>query len=128
MRRSPFLVATALFAAAACDANVQLPVRAETVAISTSVEDLVCHVRAISNEQGLSFHYGTFTKGTAQMATFRLIGEPFELEMVRWDARPQYEIRAYDMSKDGSARQIANRSLDEFTSALTERVTRICAG
>ncbi len=92
-----------------------------------SVDELVCHVRAIAKEQRLSFHYGTFTDQTARKATIRLIGEAFELEMARWDARPKYEIRAYDMSKDGSARQIADRSFDRFKTTLIERLTGECA-
>ena len=122
-----FLIAAASFATAACEPTVQLPVRAEIVAVSVSVDELVCHVRAIAKEQRLSFHYGTFTVQTGRKATIRLIGEAFELEMARWDARPQYEIRAYDMSKDGSARQIANRSFDQFKTTLIERLTGKCA-
>lgn len=128
MRRlKSYLLSGALFVTAGCEPTIQLPVRTETVAVAVSVDQLICHVRAIAKEQRLSFHYGTFTDQTGPKATIRLIGETFELEMARWDRQPQYEIRAYDLSKDASARKAAARSLQRFKTTLIERLRGQCS-
>ena len=129
MRRfKPYPLLAALFMTAGCEPTIQLPVRAETVAVPNSVDELVCHARAIAKDQRLSFHYGTFTDQTGEKAIIRLIGKKFELEMARWDRRPQYEIRAYDMTQDASARHVAARSLERFKTTLIKRLTVKCMG
>ena len=111
----------------ACKATTQLPVKTEQIPVSVSVNELVCHVRGIAAQQGLSFHYGTFTDATGPKATFRLVGSSLELELARWGGSSAYELRAYDMSKTDKAHQAANRAFDRFKTELVERLKRKCA-
>ena len=121
------LIVALSLALSACKATTQLPLRTEQIRVLVSVDQLVCHVRGIAAEQRLSFHYGTFTDQTGPRATFRLIGDVFELELVKWGAQSSYELRAYDMSKNASAGQAADRAFERFRTTLTEQLRRKCA-
>ncbi len=60
-------------------------------------------------------------------ATIRLVGNLFELELAKWTARSPYELRAYDMSKDASARQTAEQAFDRFKTSFARRIEQNCA-
>jgi hypothetical protein len=111
----------------ACKATTKLPVRRELITLPTNVDQLVCHVRGIAAQQRLSFHYGTFpdTDGSTAV-TFRLIGNTFELTLAKFELRGPYDLRAYDLSADGTGRQSADRAFEHFKSALTEPVGSQC--
>lgn len=123
---TPSLISVLSLILCACEATTQLPVRTEQIPVSVSVNDLVCHVRGTAVEQGLSFHYGTFTDDIGPKATFRLVGSSSELELVKWGAGSAYELRAYDMSRADNAHQAANRAFDRFKTALVERLKAKC--
>lgn len=124
---SRHLILPLMLALCSCKATTQLPVTTDEITVRVGVDELVCHVRGLSAEQNLSFHYGTFTGNGGGQATFRLIGDLFEITMVRWNSRPVYELHAYDTSKDARARQQAARGLEHFKAALLERLGQECA-
>lgn len=110
----------------ACKATTDLPVSREVLELNVGADELVCHVKAISNAQRLSFHYGTSQQSFGTMATFRLIGEKFEITLVN-DQKPfEYDLRAYDMSDDGSARNRTAEAFSAFKTALTEPPNEEC--
>jgi hypothetical protein len=55
------------------------------------------------------------------------VGNLFELELAKWTARSPYELRAYDMSKDASARQTAEQAFDRFKTSFARRIEQNCA-
>lgn len=71
------LALVALLAVQACKPSVQLPVRTGFIAVPVSVDQLVCHVRAIAAEQQLDFHFSTFENDQGPKATMRLVGQSF---------------------------------------------------
>ena len=121
MRRS---LAFCLLLLASCRAQTQLPIIEQEVALSGPTEQLVCHVRGIAEAQKLSFHYGTFEPSKA---TFRLIGDGFELVAYNPEGAHAYVLQAYDMSSDGKGRAPALRAFAAFRTALLEPVSSACA-
>lgn len=110
----------------ACKPTTELPIRIEQIPVSVSVDDLVCHVRGIAAEQGLSFHFGRFTDASGPKATLRLIGSSLELELTKWGGKGSYELRAYDMSGSDKAHQAANRAFERFKTALVDGLKHNC--
>jgi len=110
----------------ACKATTHLPVTREVLELNVAADELVCHVKAISNDQRLSFHYGTSQQPFGTMATFRLIGEKFEITLVNNQKAFEYDLRAYEMSDDGSARSRAVDAFSAFKSALTAPTNAEC--
>ena len=115
------------FSLCACKATTEQPIRTEKIPVSVSVNELVCHVRGVAAEQGLSFHYGTFTDATGPKATFRMVDSSLELELAKWGGGRAYELRAYDMSKSDGANRNANRAFDRFKTALIDGLKHKCA-
>jgi hypothetical protein len=109
---------------ASCSARSQLPIVEQEVALSSPTEQLVCHVRGIAEAQKLSFHYGTFEP---RKATFRLIGDGFELVAYNPEGGRAYVLQAYDMSADGKGRAPALRAFARFRSALLKPEGGACA-
>ncbi len=108
----------------ACTAKTQLPVQDEEFALNLSTEQLVCQVRSIAAEQQLSFHYGTF-KASGSRATFRLIGNQFEI--VLYNPEHRYVLQAYDMSANGRVRERTLLAFARFKRALLARPSGSCA-
>jgi hypothetical protein len=126
MKSSAFWIIVAALLVSACKATIRLPVSREVLDLHISADQLVCHVRNISDAQRLSFHYGTSQQSFGIMATFRLIGDRFEITLVN-DQRPfEYDLRAYDMSDDGVARSRAKRAFAAFKTALMEQPKEEC--
>ena len=121
MRRS---LAFSFLFLASCWARTQLPIVDQEVALSGPTEQVVCHVRGIAEAQKLSFHYGTFEPSKA---TFRLIGDGFELIAYNPERAHTYVLQAYDMSSDGKGRAPALRAFAAFRTALLEPVSSACA-
>lgn len=117
-------LALGLLLLAGCSARTQLPIFEEEVELSVPTERLVCHVRSIAEAQKLSFHYGTFEPSKA---TFRLIGDGFELVVYNPERAHAYVLQAYDMSPDGKARAPAQHAFQAFRTALLEPVSSACA-
>ena len=125
MKRS-VIMATSASLLVACKATTHLPVTREVLELNIGAGELVCHVKAISNTQRLSFHYGTSQQSFGAMATFRLIGEKFEITLVN-DQKPfEYDLRAYDVSDDGSARNRTAEAFSAFKTALIEPPNEEC--
>jgi hypothetical protein len=101
MRRS---LAFGLQLLASCRAQTQLPIVEQDVDLNVRTEQLVCHVRRFAAAQKLSFHYGTFEPSKA---TFRLIGDGFELVAYNPEVPHSYVLQAYDMSSDGAEEELA---------------------
>ncbi len=109
---------------ASCWGRTQLPIVEQEVTLSGPTEQVVCHVRGIAEAQKLSFHYGTFEPSKA---TFRLIGDGFELIAYNPERAHTYVLQAYDMSSDGKGRAPALRAFAAFRTALLEPVSSACA-
>jgi hypothetical protein len=125
MRRSlAFGLLLGLLLLASCRAQTRLPIVEQDVELRVSTEQLVCHVRGIAEAQKLSFHYGTFEPSKA---TFRLIGDGFELIAYNPEGPHTYVVQAYDMSSDGKGRAPALRAYAAFRTALLEPVSSACA-
>ncbi len=97
MTRSQKLVLGAALLLAACQVTSHEPVKIEVLSIQMTADELVCHVRNISQDQGLSFHYGTSEQSFGTMATFRLIGDEFELLLLNPQKPFTYDLSAYDV-------------------------------
>jgi hypothetical protein len=109
---------------ASCWARTQLPIVEQEVALTGPTEQLVCHIRGIAQAQKLSFHYGTFEPSKA---TFRLIGDGFELVAYNPEGPHAYVLQAYDMSSDGKGHAPALRAFAAFRTALLGPVSSACA-
>lgn len=121
MRRS---LAFGLLLLASCRAQTQLPIIEQEVALSGPTEQVACQVRTIAAAQKLSFHYGTYEPSKA---TFRLIGDGFELMAYNPEGPHRYVLQAYDMSSDGKGRAPALRAFAAFRTALLESPSSACA-
>jgi hypothetical protein len=117
-------LAFGLLLLASCSARTQLPIAEQGVELDVPMEQLVCHVRSIAEAQKLSFHYGTFEPSKA---TFRLIGDGFELVAYNPEGPHAYVLQAYDMSSDGTGRGPAQHAFAAFRTALLEPVSSACA-
>ena len=121
MRRS---LAFGLLLVASCRAQTQLPIVEQEVRLGVSTDELVCHVRSIAAAQKLRFHYGTFEPSKA---TFRLIGDGFELVAYNPEGPHSYVLQAYDISSDGKGRAPAQRAFAAFRTALLGPPSSACA-
>jgi len=109
---------------ASCRAQTHLPVVEQELELSVPTEQLACHVRSIAAAQKLSFHYGTFEPSKA---TFRLIGDGFELVAYNPEGPHAYVLQAYDLSADGRGGASAQRAFAAFRTALLEPLSSACA-
>ena len=116
-----------LLLASCYSARSQLPVVAEDVELRVPTEQLVCHVRSIAADQKLSFHYGTSEQTYGTMATFRLIGEGFEVVAYNPERAHTYVLQAYDMSSKGDESVRAQRAFAAFRTAFLAPVGPACA-
>jgi hypothetical protein len=125
--RSFWLSALSL-ALAACKPDTQLPVRTGYLegSVESEPDRVVCHAHALAAALGMRFHYGTFKDGDGSKATIRLTGEDYELNLAKWSAREPYQLRAYDMSEDGSGRSAAEQAFDRFRRDFTSRIGQAC--
>jgi hypothetical protein len=121
MRRS---LAFGLLLLASCRAQTQLPIVEQDVELSVRTDQLVCQVQTFAAAQKLSFHYGTFEPSKA---TFRLVGEGFELVAYNPEGPHTYVLQAYDMSSHGRGRARAQRAFAAFRTALQEPPGSVCA-
>lgn len=121
MRRS---LAFGLLLLASCRAQTQLPIVEQDVELSARTEQVVCQVRTIAAAQKLSFHYGTYEPSKA---TFRLIGDGFELMAYNPEGPHTYVLQAYDTSTDGRGRAPAQRVFAAFRTALLKPLSSACA-
>ena len=121
MRRS---LAFGLLLLASCRVQSRLPIVEQDVGVNVRPDQLVCHVRNIAAAQKLSFHYGTFEPSKA---TFRLIGDGFELIAYNPEGPHTYVLQAYDMSSDGRGRAPAQRAFAAFRTALLKPLSSACA-
>ena len=74
-----------------------------------TTDQLVCHVRNIAASQRLSFHYGTSDQPYGTLATFRLIGDGFELLLFNPEKPKTFVLDVYDMSKGEAPVSVLNR-------------------
>ena len=124
LRLALALASTALLSA--CKATYELPLKSEQIELRVSTGQLVCHVRKIAADQGLSFHYGTDVQPQGTLATFRLIDDEFEIVLVA-ERRFSYILDIYDTSPNGSARTRAASAYATFKQALLEPPSGECA-
>ena len=124
MRR---LLGLTLLLLTSCGARAQLPVVAEDVELRLSTQQLVCHVRSIAAAQKLSFHYGTFEQPFGTTATFRLIGDGYELVAYNPERADTYVLQAYDMSSEDGGNARARRAFGTFRTALLKPISPVCA-
>ena len=108
-----------------CRASTQLPLKSETVELPMNTERLVCHVRNIASSQQLSFHYGTSVQPYGTLATFRLIGDSFEIVLYNPEKASTYILDLYDMSK-GDARERAEKAYAIFAHSLSKEPSEDC--
>jgi hypothetical protein len=91
-----------------------------------STDQLVCHVRKIAASEQLSFHYGTSAQPYGTLATFRLIGNDFEIVLYNPESPTIYVLDVYDMSK-GQARERAEQAYTTFAQSLSRKPAEECA-
>ena len=120
------LAVAGVLALAACEPTTNLPLRGEVINLPLSVEQLVCHVRQVSASQGLSFHYGTSDQSFGKMATFRLIGDGYEITLVNAEKPFEYDLRVYDASSE-TADNRPVLAYSRFKRALLEPPSGECA-
>lgn len=99
----------------ACSARTHTAVANEVIELDMQTDDLVCHLKDISARNGLSFHYGTFADSFGTAATFRLIGDGYEVAIINPEMS-KYDLSAYDLAKRP---ETANRALDAFEAVKT---------
>lgn len=116
-----------LFLLASCEAQTQLPLVEKQVELRLSTEPLVCHIRSIADAQKLRFHYGTSEQPFGTMATFRLIGDGFELIAYNPERAHTYVVQAYDMSSNGEANTPARHAFAAFRTALVGPLSPACS-
>jgi len=126
MKSSALSIIVAALLVSACKVTTQLPVSREVLDLRMNADELVCHVRNISNAQRLSFHYGTFEGSFGTSSTFRLIGDRFEIVVMNLQRPFEYELRAYDMSDEGVTRSRAEKAFAGFKTALMELPREEC--
>lgn len=91
-----------------------------------SADELVCHVRDIAKAQHLSFHYGTSEQPFGTMATFRLVGDDFELLLLNPEKPFTYDFGAYDLSDQGQVQGRAVTAYSKFRTAVLEQPAGRC--
>ena len=111
----------------ACEITTNLPVKREILNLSLNTEELVCHVRQVSAAQGLRFHYGTSEQPFGRMATFRLIGDDYEITLVNAEKPFAYDLHVYDVSPDKTAHRRAQDAYSTFREALLGRPSSKCS-
>ena len=116
-------MAAAALLLAACKVTTQLPVSRELLELQLKPDELVCHVRTISEGQNLDFHYGTSQQSFGTMATFRLIGDGIEITLVNDQRQSEYDLRAYD---EGASQSQTEKAFAAFKAALMKQPENHC--
>ncbi|MFL0419591.1 hypothetical protein ACH0CP_18205 [Sphingomonas sp. 179-I 2A4 NHS] len=81
-----------------------------------ATEPVICRVKAVARNTGLSFHYGH--NQTNDIVSFRLIGNDYEIEAVNFTGTSKYDIRLYARSKDSAAQFSAKQRFVALTGDL----------
>lgn len=124
IKRTSLLLAGSLLISA-CSVRTHTPVANEIIVLEMPTDELVCHVKFLSAQVGLSFHYGTFEDSFGTATTFRLIGDGYEVTIINPE-RSTYDLSAYDLAKrPGTAGQALN-AFEQIKGGLMAPLSEEC--
>lgn len=103
-----------------CKPSYEKPLLSEEISLQMSIPETVCLVREIASDLSLSFHYGTFTDDRGGHASFRLIGESFEIIMVDSGRPANFLVQLYSSSLHNDQTQAATITFLSFVRGLDE--------
>jgi hypothetical protein len=105
-------------ALACCGPSVQHSLEARDIRLCGGAELVTASVRRLSANHGLSFHYGTHQADFGTQATFRLIGDGFEIVLFNVLDETDYTLRVYDTPPGRGAQARARNTYRRLAAAL----------
>jgi predicted ATP-dependent Lon-type protease len=103
-----------------CSPKTRQPIEEQEIVLRIGTEALVCRVKNIAGELNLGFHYGTSDQPFGKIATFRLIGDQYEIILYNPERRTDYFLSLYSDSQDERIRAAAKRTFVRMKSTLSQ--------
>ena len=125
MNTARVVTSMALLSVCSCVQRTDLPVAHDLVELDRPLGEVVCHLRALSANSNLSFHYGTYGSKNS-LASFRLIGEGYEVTIVT-PKEHTYDVSAYDLKEGPDTRARALNAYNAIKSGMLAPLPRACS-
>lgn len=110
----------------ACSSSQTTPALRETISLCGGTDSVTNEIREISKKSSLSFHYGTHNTEWGKQATFRLIGNGFEISIFNAFSESDYEIRALEVNSNEVDRAKMIEVYTNIKSSLKSNDNLIC--
>ena len=101
-----------------CRAVTQQPVESTELRVPGEGDEIICHVRGLASTYGLKFSFGTHAASYGQQATFRLLGDGFEIAFYNLEDESTYILRLYATSPNNEGVERGRQVYSQFSQAV----------